>query len=81
MVLAGGILVQSFALRNVEVQASLGNDGTDTVDQLLNAPIPGPGLDGKPAPWTLAAFSYLALMDAFLEMDPDFIPPKCPDHP
>ncbi len=42
---------------------------------LLNAPVPGPGLDGEPAEWTLAAFAYLGVIDSFLELDPDFVPP------
>ena len=42
---------------------------------LLNGPVPGPGLDGKPAEWTLAAFAYLGVLDKFLELDPDFTPP------
>jgi AcrR family transcriptional regulator len=42
---------------------------------LLNDPIPGPGLGGQPARWTLAAFSYLGLVDVFMELDPDFTPP------
>src|SRR6202012_1165610 len=79
--LAGGLLVQSLALRNVQVQAAMGMtdsagldgaavygaglDGADLdgaelggasdtarVNGLLNAPVPGPGLDGKPAEWT-----------------------------
>jgi len=89
MQLAGGLLVQSMALRNVQVQAALAEAGeprgdtagvadvTDAahVDSLLNAPIPGPGLDGKPAAWTLAAFAYLGIVDAFTELDPDFSPP------
>jgi AcrR family transcriptional regulator len=102
--LAGGLLVQSLALRNVQVQAALGeSDGvrdgasldtagpgaglkgaTDTamVDGLLNAPVPGPGLDGKPAQWTLAAFAYLGVLDSFLELDPDFVPPgSVPSQP
>jgi len=45
---------------------------------LLNAPIPGPGLNGEPAPWTLAAFAYLGVVDAFTELDPDFVPPAGP---
>jgi AcrR family transcriptional regulator len=106
--LAGGLLVQSLALRNVQVQAAMGmtdgakdgaslgsaaqenvgQDGTslgraeldgasDTamVNGLLNAPVPGPGLDGKQAPWTLAAFAYLGVIDSFIELDPDFVPP------
>ena len=89
--LAGGLLVQSLALRNVQVQAAQGTaDGaghrasTDDLDPasdtalvngLLNAPVPGPGLDGEPAEWTLAAFAYLGVLDSFLELDPDFVPP------
>ena len=96
--LAGGLLVQALALRNVQVQTALappeagpaapGSPAADTglaggpdltepirVNQLLNAPIPGPGLDGEPAQWTLAAFSYLGVVDAFMELDPDFTPP------
>ena len=112
--LAGGLLVQSLALRNVQVQAAMGMtdsagldgaaldgaaldgaavdgaalDGADLdgaelggasdtarVNGLLNAPVPGPGLDGKPAEWTLAAFAYLGVIDSFIELDPDFVPP------
>ncbi len=92
--LAGGLVVQSLALRNVQVQAALGmtesasddaaepdgaapNGASDTafVNVLLNGPVPGPGLDGKPAEWTLAAFAYLGVLDKFLELDPDFTPP------
>lgn len=77
MMLAGGLLVQSLALRNVQVQVAIA-DTPDAahVDGLLNAPIPGPGLDGKPAQWTLAAFAYLGIVDAFAELDPDFVPPQ-----
>ena len=82
--LAGGLLVQSLALRNVAVQAALSTDpagtdaaGTDAalVDSLLNAPLPGPGLNGEPAMWTLVSFAYAGLFDAFVELDPDFVPP------
>jgi AcrR family transcriptional regulator len=76
MVLAGGVMIQNFALRNIQVQASAGAPDADTVNELLNTPIPGPGLDGKPVPWTLAAYCYLALLDAFLEPDPDWTPPE-----
>jgi hypothetical protein len=92
--LAGGLLIQSLALRNVQVQTALGKpDGDDQgepaadavpaaaqdavghVDGLLNAPIPGPGLHGGSAPWSLAALAYLAMVEAFVELDPDFTPP------
>jgi len=77
MQLAGGLLVQSLALRNVQVQAAA--DGDDSgeaaqVDTLLNAPLPGPGLHGQLAEWSLAAYAYMGLVDAFIELDPDFTP-------
>lgn len=79
MQLAGGLLVQSVALRNVQVRAAA--DGDDSgevalVDALLNVPLPGPGLHGQPAEWTLAAFAYMGVVDAFIELDPDFTPPE-----
>ena len=83
--LAGGLLVQSIALRNVQVQAAADApegpgmaSAVDTaiVNGLLNDPIPGPGLHGEPAEWSLAAFAYLGVVDAFMELDPDFtVPP------
>jgi AcrR family transcriptional regulator len=68
--LAGGILVQGLALRNVQVQATVAPES----DALLNRPIPGPGLDGGTAEWSLAAFAYLGIFDAFIELDPGFQP-------
>lgn len=79
MQLAGGLLVQSVALRNVQVRAAAGDDDSGEaalVDTLLNAPLPGPGLHGQPAEWTLAAFAYMGVVDAFIELDPDFTPPE-----
>jgi AcrR family transcriptional regulator len=98
--LAGGLLVQAMAQRNVQVQAALAgpDDAPGTADPdgatgaadpdeddlaeparvagLLNDPIPGPGLGGQPARWSLAAFSYLGLVDVFMELDPDWVPPE-----
>jgi hypothetical protein len=136
--LAGGLVIQSLALRNVQIRATLGGDGAETeaargdehsgdkqnsaeqssaeqssaeqssggeaeqsgaersgaeqsgagelsaaagvpdaedVDRLLNGPIPGPGLHGEPARWTLVAHAYLGVLDSFMELDPDFTPP------
>jgi AcrR family transcriptional regulator len=74
--LAGGLLVQAMALRNVQVQAAAAEGGEAAhVDALLNTPLLGPGLHGQPAEWSLAAFAYLGVLDAFTELDPDFIPP------
>ena len=74
--LAGGLLVQSMALRNLQVQAADGAPEAEVADRLLNAPVPGPGLTGEPAEWTLTAFAYLALFEAFVELDPDWVPPE-----
>lgn len=80
--LAGGLLVQSMALRNVQVQAAAADGGEAArVDALLNTPLPGPGLHGQPAEWSLAAFAYLGLVDAFTELDPDFTPPAAAPAP
>jgi len=103
MQMAGGLLIQSMALRNVQVQAaqgaaaSAGFDGSgpgsispdgavpdaaslealgSAVNCLLNGPLPGPGLDGKQAQWTLVSLAYLGVVDAFMELDPDFTPPS-----
>ena len=73
--LAGGLLVQSLALRNLQVQAADGALEAAAVDALLNAPLPGPGLNGEPAEWTLVSYAYLGLVEGFVELDPDFTPP------
>ncbi len=90
--MAGGLLVQALALRNVQVRAAAGEaDGqadnesypdaaagsaeSALVNGLLNAPLPGPGLNGEPAEWSLTALAYLGILDAFMELDPDFQPP------
>lgn len=75
MVVASGIMIQSFALRNIQTAAASDDPEAAAVADLLNRPIPGPGLDGTPAPWNLAAFCYLAVVDAFLELDPGWSPP------
>jgi len=88
--LAGGLFIQSLALRNVQVQTALadedaggpgdrdaqdGQDAVRHVDGLLNGSVPGPGLHGGTAAWSLAALGYLGMVEAFVELDPDFVPP------
>jgi len=94
--LAGGLLVQSLALRNVQVKTAIEDvpdpaDGASVarapvgspaalaaaaqVNELLNEPVDGFGLNGKPAPWSLAGLAYLGVIRAFIEPDPDFVPP------
>jgi AcrR family transcriptional regulator len=60
-------------------QAAAGPRGADDAEGwssagLLDSPVPGPGLDGNPAPWSLVALTYLGLIDTFLEPDPDYRP-------
>jgi AcrR family transcriptional regulator len=89
--LMAGLFVQSLALRNVQVQtaggepgrgdgrADCGGTGADLVghvNALLNAPVPGPGLHGATVPWTLVSLGYLSMVEAFVEIDPDFVPPQ-----
>ena len=38
--------------------------------------VPGPGLNGETAEWTLVGYAYLGLVDGFVELDPDFTPPR-----
>jgi AcrR family transcriptional regulator len=78
LMLAGGMLVQALALRNLQAQAADGTPQQAVVDALLNAPIPGPGLAGPagpPADWTLVAYAYMGLVEGFVELDPDWVPP------
>jgi hypothetical protein len=109
--LAGGLLIQSLALRNVQVRTATedvadpaqssgpgpaGGPGPEhaggpgpvdpavdpgaltaaaRVNGLLNEPLPGPGLDGGPAAWSLAGLAYLGVIERLIEPDPDFVPP------
>src|SRR6202046_760730 len=73
--LTGGLLVQALALRNLQVRAADGAHEAAAVDALLNAPLPGPGLNGESADWTLVGYAYLGLVEGFVELDPDFTPP------
>ena len=73
--LAGGLLVQSLALRNLQVRAADGAPEARAVDALLNAPLPGPGLTRRAGRVDPGRPAYLGLFDAFVELDPDFTPP------
>ena len=74
--MASSMLVQSLAMRNAQVQAAIGDTAEAAqVNDLLNAPLPGPGLDGEPTEWSLAAVAYLGVLDAFIELEPDWVAP------
>jgi hypothetical protein len=89
--MAGGLLIMALAMRNVQVQTAIGEPGgqgagtshgdTGTmavaahVNEVLNAPVPGPGLDGQPASWSLVGLAYAGQIEMFIEPDPAFVPP------
>jgi len=89
--MAGGLLIMALAMRNVQVQTAIGEPGGQGgetsqgtagtmavaahVNEVLNAPVPGPGLDGQPAPWSLVGLAYLGEIEVFIEPDPEFVPP------
>ena len=87
LVTAGSVLVQGMAMRQIlseiaarasgepgEEEAGAGRPAEPGSEALLTEPLPGPGLDGRPAEWSLAATAYLGLVDSFTEPDPDFRP-------
>jgi len=75
MAAAAGALLEGLALKQLLAEGLLGSspDGEqDTfLSDILNTPIPGPGIDGKTADWSLAAIAYLGIMDALTEADND----------
>ena len=44
------------------------------LEQLINFPLPGPGIDGKPAVWSLAALAFTGILDTFVEPDRNYSP-------
>jgi AcrR family transcriptional regulator len=75
---AGAAILQGLAM-HYEVAQAAADGWSDTglsdpapPDQIAGQPVPGPGLDGQPAEWTLGALAYLGIVDRFLEPDPDF---------
>lgn len=76
---AGSALLQGLAMRRDVAQAATehttSQPAAPTLDVTMTQPLPGPALDGHTTDWTLPALAYLALVDSFLEPDPDFQPP------
>lgn len=70
---AGAALVEGFALRARIAQQP--ESPQWTLNTLLSEPLPGPGIDERPADWHPAAVAFLGLVDTFLEPDPNFHPP------
>jgi AcrR family transcriptional regulator len=77
LVIAGRVVVQGLAVRyNLALaMASLPPSEEPSPGhaiEVLGDTLPGPGIGGQQAEWTLAAIAYLGLVDTFLEPDPDF---------
>jgi AcrR family transcriptional regulator len=77
---AAAALVEGLALRQILADAQRGNPGSRShhphldLEQLISAPLPGPGIDGKPAVWSLAALAFTGILDTFVEPDPSYSP-------
>jgi AcrR family transcriptional regulator len=78
---AGAALVEGFALRQILAEAQRTDAAHRKRQQpdidlggLISSPLPGPGIDGEPADWSLPAIAFLGIIDAFVEPDPDFSP-------
>jgi AcrR family transcriptional regulator len=78
---AGAALVEGLALRQVLAQTLKSapdnrkpHDRGFSLNELLNSPLPGPGIDGKPADWSLPALAFMAIVDSFTEPDPNYQP-------
>ena len=78
---AAAALVEGLALRQILAEAQRGNPGSRMhqlphldLEQLISAPLPGPGIDGKLAVWSLAALAFTGILDTFVEPDPNYSP-------
>ena len=76
LVAAGAALLHGLALQqalklDTDGQlVSAGPHGTDRpLGGFISEPIPGPGFNGVPADWSVAAIAFMGLVDAFLEAD------------
>ncbi|HEV8554965.1 MAG TPA: hypothetical protein VGR06_01030 [Actinophytocola sp.] len=75
---AGAALVEGFALRARITREATGSPAEApqwTIQDVVENPLPGPGLDGQPADWSPAAIAFLGLVDTYLEPDPGFRAP------
>jgi len=83
LVIAGVSLLQNLAVRRALTVDSIypGSAGRTphgkASGDFIGEPLAGPaGVGEEPAPWSLAALAYLSLVDAFIELDPDFAVPR-----
>jgi AcrR family transcriptional regulator len=69
-----GLLMRKLTVRNTDSAVHRpGASGDWSLDEVVNGPLPGPGLGGERAQWSLVALAYLGIMEVFLEVDTDVV--------
>lgn len=71
LALAGSAVIEGLILRSALVDAEGDRASGPLLRELLDDPLPGPGS----SQWSTAALGFLGVVDAFLEPDPDYLPP------
>jgi AcrR family transcriptional regulator len=74
---AAASLVEGLALRHILARALVGAPDSGqpprsalSLGDIISTSRPGPGIDGTPADWSLAATAFLGILDALTEPDP-----------
>jgi AcrR family transcriptional regulator len=79
---AGAALLEGLALRQLLAEGlsspGEGHGGDPYLRDIIDSPVPGRGVTGETADWSLAAVAFLGIVDAFVEPDPDYRPPLNP---
>jgi AcrR family transcriptional regulator len=81
LAIGGNAVVQGLTLRGMIAAHTDGPHRTEqanlSIRELLDTPLEGPGLDTRTDEWSFPAAAYLAIIEAFIEPDPDykFTPP------
>jgi AcrR family transcriptional regulator len=63
-----GTSAQQLAISGAALVEGLAARSTSSAD-VVDLPIPGPGVDGDPVPWHLASLAFWAMLQAFAEQD------------
>ena len=67
-----GLLLRKLIVGNIDGHARRSAAASNwSLDEVINSPLSGPGLDDATADWSLAAVAYLGILDAFFEVIPD----------
>ena len=67
-----GLLLRTLIVKHTKETAPRPSTATNwSLDQIINAPIPGPGLADEASDWSLVAIAYLGILETMTEHDPD----------